>query len=75
MQLYHPIIHKDLERTYFKITFTRKIKTTNNQFEQSKTRCNLDRYSAKILSLSSGSISKYEFLKGENVLPQKDLKN
>ena len=41
--------------------------------EQIKVQYNLDRQTAKISALSSGNVSKYEFLTGKDVLPEKDL--
>ena len=38
-----------------------------------KTQYSLDRKSAGILTLSSGKVSKYEFLNGKVVLPEKDF--
>ena len=39
-----------------------KIKPINNKIEQNKVQCDLDRQTAKISALSSGNVSKYEFL-------------
>ena len=50
-----------------------KNKTVNNKFEQNKAQYSLDRQTVKISALSSGNVSKYEFLTGEDVLPEKDL--
>ena len=50
-----------------------KMKALNNRTEQNKAQYNLDRQTAKISALSSGSISKYEFLNREGVLSEKDL--
>ena len=50
-----------------------KIKPINNKIEQNKARYNLDRQTAKISSLLSGNVSKYKFLTGKDVLPEKDL--
>ena len=50
-----------------------KIKAINNEIEQNITQCNLDKQTAKISALSLGNVSKYEFLTGKNVLPEKDL--
>ena len=50
-----------------------KIKTIDNKVEQNKAQYNLDRQTAKISALSSGNVSKYEFLTGKDVLPEKDL--
>ena len=41
--------------------------------EQNKAKYDLDRPTAKISALLSGNVSKYEFLTGEKVLPEKDL--
>ena len=50
-----------------------KIKAIKNKIEQNKAQCNLDRQTAKISTLSSGNVSKYEFLSGKDVLPEKSL--
>ena len=50
-----------------------KIKTINNKIEQNKAQYNLHRQIGEISALSSGSVSKYEFLTGKDVLPEKDL--
>ena len=50
-----------------------KIKAIDNKSEQNKPQYNIDRKTAKILALSSGNISKYEFLTGKDVLPEKKL--
>ena len=55
------------------MTVSEKIKTINNKIEQNKTQYNLDRQTAKSLALSSENVDKYEFLKGENILPEKQL--
>ena len=39
-----------------------KIKTIDNKTEQNKSKYDLDRQTAKISALSSGNVSKYEFL-------------
>ena len=41
--------------------------------EQNKAQYNLDKQTAKISALSSGNVSKYEFLTGKDVLPEKEL--
>ena len=69
----HQIIHQDLGTTYYKMTATEKIKAINKKIEQRKAQINLDRQTAKISALSSGNISKYKFLTGKDVLPEKDL--
>ena len=48
-----------------------KIKAINNKIEQNKAQYNLDRKTAKISALSSVNISKYKFLTGKGVLPEK----
>ena len=53
------------------MTFIEKIKTINNKIEQSKAQYILGRQTAKISTLSSGNVSKYEFLTGEDILPDK----
>ena len=45
--------------------------TIDNKIEQNKAQYNLDRQTAKIFALSSGNVSKYEFLTGKDVLPGK----
>ena len=52
---------------------SKKIKTVNIKIEQNKAQYNLDRQTAKISALSAGNISKYDFLTGKDVLPEKDL--
>ena len=49
---------------------TEKIKVINNKIEQNKAQYNLHRETAKISALSSGNVSKYEFLIGKDVLPE-----
>ena len=53
------------------MSISKKIKTIDNKINQNKAQYNLDRETAKIYSLSSGNVSKYEFLTGEDVLPEK----
>ena len=50
-----------------------KIKPVNNKIEQNKAQYDSDRQTAKISALSSGNVSKYDFLTGKNVLPKKIL--
>ena len=70
----HQIIHYDLERTYYKNEYiSDKIKTIDNKIEQNKAQYNLDRETARISALSSGNVSKYEFLTGKDVFPENDL--
>ena len=55
------------------MSISEKIKTINNKIEQNKAQYNLDRQTAKISALSSGNVSKYKFLTGKDVSPEKDL--
>ena len=50
-----------------------KIKAINNKINQNKAQYNLDRQFAKISTLSSWNVSKYEFLTSKDVLPEKIL--
>ena len=50
------------------MTASEKIKTIESKNEQNKAQYNLDRQTAKIWALSSGNVSKYEFLT-DDVLP------
>ena len=52
MQLYHHIIHYDFGITYYKMTVSEKIKTTDNKIGQNKAQFDVDRQNAKILDLS-----------------------
>ena len=47
-----------------------KIKTIDKKIEQNKGQYNLDRQTAVISALSSGNVSKCEFLTGKDVLPE-----
>ena len=49
-----------------------KIKAINKKIEQNKAQYDLDRQIAKISSVSSGNVCKYEFLSGKDLLPEKD---
>ena len=55
------------------MSISEKIKTINNKIEKNKTQYKLGRQTAKMSALSSGNVSKYEFLTGKDVLPEKDL--
>ena len=55
------------------MTVSEKIKAINKKTEQNKAQYSLGRQTAKISALSSENVSKYEFLTGKNVLPEKDL--
>ena len=50
-----------------------KIKTIDSKIEQNKTHYDLERQTATISALSSGNDSKYKFLTGKDVLPEKNL--
>ena len=53
------------------MTVSEKIKVINNKIEQNKAQYDLDRQTAAISALSPGNVSKYEFLTGKDVLPEK----
>ena len=55
------------------MSISEKIKTTNNKIEQNKCKYDSDRQTAKISVLSSGNVSKYEFLTSKDVLPEEEL--
>ena len=55
------------------MSISEEIKIINNKIEQNKAQYNLDGQTAKIAALSSGNVSKYEFLTGKDVLSEKDL--
>ena len=55
------------------MSINEKIKAINNKIEQNKAQNDLDRQKSKISPLSSENISKYEFLTGKGVLPEKYL--
>ena len=71
MQLYQ-IIHYNLA-TYHKMSISEKIKAINNKIGQNKAQYYLDRQTVKNSALSSGNVSKYEFLTSKDVLPEKEL--
>ena len=50
-----------------------KMKGINNKFEQNKGQYNLDRQTDKISALSSGHVSKYDFLIGKDILPKENF--
>ena len=50
-----------------------KLKQSIKKIEQNKAQYNLDKQTAKIFALSSGNVSKFEFLTGKDVLPEKDF--
>ena len=60
------------------MSISEKIKTIDNKIEQIKAQYKLDRQIGKISALSSGNVSKYEFLKtysplGKELKPQTDI--
>ena len=55
------------------MSISEKIKAINNKIEQNKALNDLDRQTAKSSALSSGNVSKCEFLTGKDVLPEKYL--
>ena len=67
------MIHYDLERTYYKMGISEKIKAVNNKIEKNKVQYNLDRETANISALSPGNVSEYEFLIRKDVVPEKNL--
>ena len=55
------------------MTACKKIKTIDNKIEQNKAQYNLDRQTVMVSALSSGNVGKYEFLAGQDILPEKEL--
>ena len=55
------------------MSISEKIKTIDNKIEPNKAWSNLDRQTAKFSALSSGNVSKYEFLSDKDLLPENDL--
>ena len=55
------------------MSISHKIKAINNKIEQNTTQYNLDWQSAKISTLTSRNVSKYEFLTSKDVLPENDF--
>ena len=64
------LYHYDLGRTSYKIIIAEKIKTIDNEIEQSKSRQYLDSQTTKISFLSSGNVGKYVLLTGKYVLSE-----
>ena len=62
----------DLGSTFYKMSISEKIKAFNNKIEQMKAQFDLERQSAKTSALSSGIVSKQEFLTDKDGLPEKD---
>ena len=50
-----------------------KTKTIESKIKHKKAQYKLDRQAAKTAALSSGNVSKYEYLSGKDVLPEEDL--
>ena len=55
------------------MSVSEKIKAISNKSERNKALYNLDRQTANISSLSSGNVSKYEWLTSKDILPEEDL--
>ena len=55
------------------MSISEKIKRIESKIEQNKAQYKLDRQTADISTLLSGNVSKYDFLSGKDVLPEKDL--
>ena len=55
------------------MSLSEQIKTIDKKIEQNKAQYNLDKQTAKIFALSAGNVSKFEFLTGKDVLPEKDF--
>ena len=55
------------------MTVSDKIKTINNKIEENKAQYDLERQAANISALSLGSVNKYEFLTGKDVLRERYL--
>ena len=74
IQLCQQIIHYNIGRIYYKMSISEKIKSINkNKIKQNKAQYDFDRQTVQISALSSTNFSKYEFLTGKCVLPEKDL--
>ena len=52
IQLCHPIINSNLQKTYYKVIITEKNKTIDNKIEQNKAQYDLDKETDKISALS-----------------------
>ena len=69
----HQIIHLDLGTTYYKMNFSRNIKKIDKKIQQNKLQYNLNRETAKISALSSGSVGEYEFSARVEILSEEGL--
>ena len=56
------------------MSISEKIKAINNKIDQNKAQHDLERQTPEISALSSGNVSKYEFLTSKDVLLEGDLK-
>ena len=56
------------------MSISEKIKAINNKIDQNKAQHDLERQTSEISALSSGNVSKYEFLTSKDVLLEGDLK-
>ena len=54
------------------MSISEKTKTIDKKIEQNQTQYNLDRQTDQISALSSGNVSKYEFLAGKDLLSEKE---
>ena len=55
------------------MSISKKIKAINNKIDLIKAQNNLDRKTAKINALSSGNVSKYDFMTGKDFWPERGL--
>ena len=55
------------------MSISEKIKAINTKTKQNKAQYDLDIQTAMIFTLSSGNISKNEYLSSKEVLPEKDF--
>ena len=55
------------------MSISEKIKAINNKIEQHKAQYNLERQTPKMSALSSGNVSKHEYMTSKDVLPEKNL--
>ena len=53
------------------MSISEKILKIDNKIEQNKAQYNLDKETAKMYGLSSGNVSKYEFLIGKDILSKR----
>ena len=67
------MIHYHLKIAHLKTGISEKYKTVDQKNQQNQSQFDLHGQTAKISALSSGVVSKYKFLTGKHVLPEKDL--